>query len=75
MTIWALGMQLGSKDRDAGAQSVTLNATGCGFDPHSRKCNIYLNIYFHFFSRLSRHSAALSASTMRWKMGNGVSQH
>ena len=23
--------------RDAGAQSVTVKATGCGFDPHSRK--------------------------------------
>ena len=23
--------------RGAGAQSVTVNATGCGFDPHSRK--------------------------------------
>ena len=25
----------------AGAQSVTVKATGSGFDPHSRKLNIY----------------------------------
>ena len=36
--------------RSAGAQSATVNATGCGFDPHSRKLNIYLNLYFHFFA-------------------------
>ena len=34
--------------RGAVAQNVT-NATGCGFDPHSRTQNIYFNLYFHFF--------------------------
>ena len=34
--------------RGAGAQSVTVNATGCGFDPHSKERNIYFNLYFHF---------------------------
>ena len=43
----------------AGAQSVTV-PTGCGFDPHSRRWNIYLNLYFHFFPLVSRTSAALS---------------
>ena len=36
--------------RGAGAQSVTVKPTGCGFDPHSRRWNIYLNLYFHFFA-------------------------
>ena len=29
------------------AQRVTINETSCGCDPHSRKRNIYLNLYFH----------------------------
>ena len=33
---------------------VTVNATSIGFDPHSRKWNIYLNLYFHFFALVSR---------------------
>ena len=33
-----------------GAQSVIVSASGCGFDPLSRRWNIYLNLYFHFFS-------------------------
>ena len=49
--------------RDAGAQSVTINATGCWFDPHSRKCHIYLNLYFNFFTLKSRQSAAFSITT------------
>ena len=47
----------------AGAQSVTIKPTGCGFDPHSRRWNIYLNLYFHFFPLVSRQSAALSSAT------------
>ena len=39
------------------AQSVTVKSTGCGFDPHSRKLNIYLHLYFHFFFLVSRQSA------------------
>ena len=38
-------------------------STGCGFDPRSRRCNIYLNIYFHFLALVSRQSAALSSAT------------
>ena len=29
------------------ARGVTVKPTGCGFDPHSRRWNIYLNLYFH----------------------------
>ena len=49
--------------RDAVARSVTVKPTGCGFDPHSRRWNIYLNLYFHFFALVSRLSAALSSAT------------
>ena len=42
---------------------MTVNATGCGFDPHSRTCNIYLNLYIHYFALVSRQSAALSSAT------------
>ena len=49
--------------RGAGAQSVIVNATCCGFDPHSQKLNIYLNLYFHFSALVSRQSAALSSAT------------
>ena len=49
--------------RGAGAQSVTVKTTGCGFDPHTRRWNIYLNLYFHFFALVSRTSAALSSAT------------
>ena len=38
-------------------------STGCGFDPHSRRCYIYLNLYFHFFALVSRQSASLSSAT------------
>ena len=36
--------------RGAAARGVTAKPTGCGFDPHSRRWNIYLNLYFHFFA-------------------------
>ena len=49
--------------RGAGAQSVAVNATGCGFDSHSKKLNIYLNLYFRFFTLVSRQRAALSSGT------------
>ena len=49
--------------RGAGAQSVTVKPTGCGFDPHSRRWNIYLNLYFHFFALVSTQSPALSSAT------------
>ena len=42
--------------RGAGAQSVTVKPTGCGFDPH-------YNLYFYFFALASRQSAALSSAT------------
>ena len=50
-----------------GAQSVTVNAIGCGFDSHSSKWYIYLNSYFHFFVLVSRQSAAL----IRYSTRNG----
>ena len=46
--------------RVTGTQGVTVKTTGCGVDPHSRKLNIYLQLYFHFFALVSRQSAALS---------------
>ena len=49
--------------RGAVAQSVTVEPTGCGFDPHSRRGNIYLNLYFHFFALVLRQSTALSSAT------------
>ena len=44
----------------AAAQSMTVKPTGCGFDPHSRRWNIYIHWYFQFFALVSRLSAALS---------------
>ena len=44
-------------------RGVTVKPTGCGFDPHSRIWNIYLNLYFHFFALVARLSAALSSAT------------
>ena len=42
---------------------MTVKSTGCEFDPHSRRRNIYLNLYFHFFALVSRTGAALSSAT------------
>ena len=56
--------------RGAGAQSVAVKSTGCGLDPHSRKRNIYLHLYFQFFALVSRQNATLSSATwyaMSWK--------
>ena len=50
-------------NRGAVARSVTVKSTGCGFDPHSRRWSIYLNVYFHFFALVTRLSAALSSAT------------
>ena len=49
--------------RDAEAQGVTVKSTDCGLVPQSRKWNIYLHLYFHFFALVSRHSAALSSTS------------
>ena len=49
--------------RGAAARSVTVKLTGCGIDPHLRRWNIYLNLYFHFFVLVSRLSTALSTAT------------
>ena len=53
------------KRRQSGREStkLTVNPTGCEFDPHSRRGNIYLNLYFHFSALVSRQSAALSSAT------------
>ena len=56
-------MNITEASRGAAAQGVTVKPTGCGFDPHSKRWNIYLNLYFHFFALVSRWSAALSAVT------------
>ena len=52
-----------SASRGAAARGVTVKPTACGFDPHSRRWNIYLNLYFHFFALVSRLSAVLSSVT------------
>ena len=43
---------------------VTVNVTGCGYDPHSRKGNIYFNFYFLFIALESRQSATLRSATV-----------
>ena len=48
-----------------GDMYATVNATGCGFDSQSRKWNIYLNLYFHFYGLVSSRSAALSSAIQR----------
>ena len=47
--------------RGAAVRSVTVKPTGCGFDPHSRRWNVYLNLYFHFFALVSRLTATQNA--------------
>ena len=42
--------------RGAETQSLAVNATPFGFDPHSSKLNIYFNLYFYFFALVSRQS-------------------
>ena len=49
--------------RGAAAQNVTVKLTGCRFNAHSTRLNIYLNLYFHFFALVSRQSMALSTAT------------
>ena len=49
--------------RGAAARGVNPLPTGCGFESHSRRWNINLNLYFHFFTLVSRLSAALSSAT------------
>ena len=65
----------------AEAQNVTAKLNGCGFDPHSRKLNVYLiKFYFHFLRSgveakrgvEFRHSTC-NASRFWRKVGNGVS--
>ena len=48
--------------RDASAQCEVVNATGCGFDNHSRKFNVYLNLYFHFFALAWGQNVALNSA-------------
>ena len=55
--------EINEASRGVGAQSVTVKPTGCGFDPHLMRRNIYLNLYFHFFALVSRTSTALSSAT------------
>ena len=66
--------------RGATAQGVTVKPTGCGFDPLSRRWNIYLNLYFHFLRSSVEDKGGVefcystrNASRIRQKVGNGVS--
>ena len=58
LNYWIIYVEAG---RGAGAQSVAVNVTGFGFwvrfgssSGNSRKWDIYLNVYFHFFALMSR---------------------
>ena len=51
------------RSHSAGAQSVTVTATGYGFNPHSKKLNIYLQFTFSFLRFGISKSAALSSAT------------
>ena len=46
-----------------GFKCVTIIEPSGGFDPHLRKINIYLYLYFNFFALVARQSAALSYTT------------
>ena len=60
--------------RGAAAQSVTVKPTGCGFDPHSRGWNIYLNFIGVDAKRgVEFCHSTRNASVIRLKVGNGVS--
>ena len=68
--------------RGAAAQSVTVKPTGCGFDPHSRRRNIYLKFIFPILRSgvEAKRSVELchstrNASRIRQKVGKGVSYH
>ena len=60
-------------------KSVTVKPNGCGFDPHLRRCNIYLNLFFHFFALVHArygvefYYSTRNASKIRQNLGNGVS--
>ena len=45
-----------------GHECVTINATGCGFDPIAEMK--YLSVYFHFFVLVSWQSATLNFATL-----------
>ena len=53
--------------RGSDAQVLTVKVTGCGFDPHSLKLNVYLNFYFNFALML-RQSAALKSITQHVRL-------
>ena len=44
---------------------VTVNVDYCRFDPHLRKRDIYLNLFSHFFTLMSKQDAALRSATHR----------
>ena len=79
-----MGCQLHTVETSRGtvAQSVTVKPTGCEFDPHSRRCNIYLNLYFPFFALVSKQKRGVdfyhstrNAFRIRQKVRKGVSYH
>ena len=62
MKIWQNFIQWnGDKgSRGGGHKCVTVNVSGCEFDPHSRKWNIYLNVYLNFLR------SAVEVKAQRW---------
>ena len=65
--------------RGAGAQSVIVESTGCGFNPHSRIWNIYLHLYFSFLRSgaeakrgVELRQLTRNASTIWRNVGKGV---
>ena len=66
--------------RGAAARSVTVKPSSCGFDPHSRRLNIYLKFIFPFLRSGVKVKRSVkfcystgNASKIRQKVGNGVS--
>ena len=64
----------------AAARGVTAKPTGCGFDPHLRKLNIYFKFIFPFLRSgveakrgVEFCQSTRNASRIRQKMENGVS--
>ena len=75
--ILIISINIKSRPVVAQGQSVSVKATGCEFDTHSRKLNIYLNVYIRSGIKTKRgvefRQITRNASRIRRKVGNGVS--
>ena len=50
----------------AEARNTTVNTTSCGFDPHLRKWNIYLHLYYHYTLVYNRRPTAIFFLSKCW---------